>query len=156
MKSLLISVRSDLAEKEVSGEKPWEIRKKRPSVAPSHVIIYAKSPVAKVIGYCKLKEFIKFSQSTVQASLKRISVKGIPPVGHIDLSEFLQKVCINIWEFDEYFKGNKAGWIFELTEPTAIAPVKLPFHPPQQWQYFDGHPETIIQDWRRSSMMNKL
>lgn len=149
MKSLLISVHHDLAQKIITGEKPWEMRKGRPSTFPDYVLIYAKKPVGKVIGYCKLSKFRKYSQVPYQCTLDRISVEGMRP-GHINFSiEFLRKVCITADEFHKYFNGKQPqGYIFELAEATAIAPVALPFHPPQQWMYFDGHPETIIDTWR--------
>lgn len=154
MKSLLISVRSDLAEKEVSGEKPWEMRKSAPKIVPDYLIIYAKKPKGMVIGYAAVHRIEWFYWFRME-NIRNVRVQSL---GFIPLEEFLGRVCISEKELADYFNNEKTikGYQFVLRDPIGIEPVRLPFHPPQQWRYFDGHPQEIIEGWQRSSTLEKV
>lgn len=155
--SLLVSVRSGLASKIISGEKPWEMRKSAPKTQPDYLIVYAKKPIGMAIGYAKIANIPSFFWYRPH-DFRRVSI--VEPNGKVhsdwSLDDFLNQVCISEKEFRDYFTKDwlrecprsMEGAIIQLVDPIAVEPVKLPFQPPQQWRYLEGHPEEVITEWR--------
>jgi predicted transcriptional regulator len=139
--SLLISVRDDLAQKIVQGDKPWELRKSAPKQEADFVIIYAKKPTGLIIGYAKVLKIQRWEK-------RGNGYFDLLGFAKIRVSELLTKVSIDETELNQYLGDKKEGGIIVLNYPVAIAPAELPFHPPQGWRYFNGHPEEVIQGWR--------
>ena len=50
-KVLLISIKPEFAEKILSGEKSFEFRKRLPKEPVNTMLIYASSPIQRIIGY---------------------------------------------------------------------------------------------------------
>lgn len=127
-KLLVVSIKTEYAEKIFSGQKSIELRKSTPSVIPGDtVIIYNTSPIKAVTGLCKVKEIIRLKPAEMWE--KYHAVLGIDKVG-----------------FDKYFiNSDKAIGIVltdicKLDTQVSLKTIKqiFPFfQPPQTFRYYN-------------------
>lgn len=106
-KVLLISIKPEFAEKILSGEKTFEFRKKLPNEPVDTMLIYASSPVRRIIGYTHIDD-------TLTLPLDELWEKTREEAG------------ITHEYFRQYFDGNDSGSAFVLSSPVTLSrPVKL-------------------------------
>lgn len=109
----------------ISGEKKYEFRKSPINAGLTHIIIYASSPVKKVIGIAEVKRVLVASPSAVWGKTKHAA--GIAKK-----------------EYDEYFIGKKQAYAIEirkilpLTKEIAPAELENGFKVPQSFSYVDS------------------
>ena len=112
------------ARKLMSGEKKYEFRKSPINIDLSHIIIYASSPVKKVIGLAEVKRVLVTSPSAVWSQTKHAA--GIAKKA-----------------YEDYFAGKKQAYAIEIKKivhlAKEIAPVELEngFKVPQSFSYVD-------------------
>lgn len=105
-KVLLISIKPEFAEKILSGEKTFEFRKRLPKEPVNTMLIYASSPVQRIIGYACI-------DGTLTLPLDELWEKTKSEAG------------ITEEYFHEYFK-QKEGSALILSSPVTLSrPVKL-------------------------------
>lgn len=113
------------ARKLMSGEKKYEFRKSPINDNLTHIIIYASSPVKKVIGLAEVKRVLVTSPSAVWTQTKHAA--GIARK-----------------EYDNYFAGKKQAYAIEIKKVVhlakEIAPIELEngFKVPQSFSYVDS------------------
>lgn len=133
MTNLLTSVKPHWAEKIASGEKTWELRKIRPREGVKNVVIYATSPVSKIICIATLE--------IVASGL----IKDI--WRHLQIENHS---CVTEKEFQEYYKGKDKAYALVLSNPqplniplSEIRELKPNFHPPQSYIYLDDNDSLV-------------
>lgn len=106
-KVLLISIKPKFAEKILSGEKTFEFRKRLPKEPVDTMLIYASSPVQRIIGYAHIDGTLTLSLSDLWEKTKNDA--GIT-------HEY----------FQEYFARQNKGSALILSSPVRFShPVKL-------------------------------
>ena len=134
MTNLLISVKPHWAEKIASGEKTWELRKVRPRDSAKNVIIYATSPVSKIVCIATLDNVI------------------CTKVGEMLLYLYHDKnhACISELEFLKYYRDKDRAYVLVLSNPQPldiplleIRELKPNFHPPQSYIYLDDNDRLV-------------
>lgn len=128
----LLSIKPEFGEKILEGEKQYEFRKTRfrdPS-AVDKVILYASSPVQRIIGYFSFADIIKDSPEALWRRFKEHS--GIDERGR----------------FMEYFSGKQTGYAIEIEDVTPLREPLDPrdyveeFHAPMSYSYVYGEFES--------------
>lgn len=106
-KVLLISIKPKFAKKILSGEKSFEFRKRLPKETPDMMLIYASSPVQRVIGYAHVDGILTLPLDELWEKTKNGA--GIT-------HEY----------FQEYFARQNEGSALILSSPVRLLrPVKL-------------------------------
>ena len=110
------------AEKLIKGEKKYEFRKTAIRSDLSHIIIYATSPVKKIIGIAEIK-----------------GIQESSPTATWDMTKHVAGISRKL--FREYFKGKKRAYAIQIKEvypfSRAIDPseIKNGFKIPQSFSY---------------------
>ena len=132
-KVLLISIKPGFAEKILSGEKTFEFRKRLPKEPVDTMLIYASSPVQRIIGYAHIDGTLTLPPDELWKKTKNGA--GIT-------HEY----------FQEYFARQNEGSALVLSSPVTLSrPVKLEEisvrKAPQSFMYI-GHDafKKIIRD----------
>lgn len=124
-KYLFIAVKSEYANKLISGKKDIELRKKKPSVQPGdYVIIYASAPIKAVLGFGKVKTII---ECTPECLWERYS----------------NRLGINEQSYFSYYDGYHKAIGIEFDMIKSVMPIGLEelrrvdpnFQPPQIYRY---------------------
>ena len=123
MKKILLSIKPEFAEKIFSGEKRFEFRRvifRSPSV--EKVVVYASSPVQKVIGEFDIRRVLTLKKAELWKRTRKHSGIGKS-------------------YFDEYFEDLTTGHAIEISSPVRYQkPLKLQSvcesnRPPQSFFY---------------------
>jgi len=123
--SVLLSIKPEFAEKILSGTKRYEFRRvlfKSKSV--SRIVIYASSPVQRVVGEFEIEEILELSKPRLWKRTKRHS--GIKKA-----------------YFDQYFAGSGKAFAIKVCRPRRYStPVPLRHicdidRPPQSFMYLN-------------------
>jgi predicted transcriptional regulator len=127
-KILLISLKPQYADKVFDGSKTVELRRTRPKLNNSDLIlIYATSPVKAIVGGSEVKDVLSGTPNEIWSAI--FDVAGI-----------------NAQDYREYFLGAKTAFGINLknswrhTKPISLDRIKakIPsFHPPQIYQYMN-------------------
>lgn len=120
-KTILISIHPEYAEKILTGEKTYELRRRLPLEKPDHMVIYATAPISAVVGAVEVTDMINLPLTELWKRVKKSSF-----------------VTLN--EFHEYFRPHDRGKAFMLRNPVRFpSPIPLTEYgikrPPQSWQY---------------------
>ena len=126
---LLMSIHPHHVEKIFSGEKAYELRKKRPDIITGDwILVYSTNPVMAIAGAVRVEGILEGSAEEIWSecgSMTRIS----------------QKL------FNEYFNGNGKAYAIKIdkrilfTNPISLNKLRKlnnRFHPPQGFQYIDA------------------
>lgn len=106
-KVLLISIKPEFAKKILSGEKTFEFRKKLPKEPVDTMLIYASSPVQRIIGYAHVDGIHTLPLSQLWERTKR-------------------GAGIDNGYFHEYFGWMREGSALALSSPVSLTrPVRL-------------------------------
>ncbi len=122
---VLIPVRPQYAEPLMSGQKRVEFRKKSFRARPSHVVVYASSPVQRVVGYFRVAE---------------VDVAAVSDLWY----RYSEVGGIVEEDFAAYYAGHDEGVAFTvaevlaLDEPVALEEIGLGSRPPQSFAYLDA------------------
>lgn len=117
-------IRPIYAEKIVSGDKLYEFRKAAIRDDLTHIIIYASSPVKKIIGVAEVERVKISSPTTIWESTKHAA--GISRKG-----------------YREYFRGKKRAYAIQIKKVLALQNCVSPneinngFKVPQSFTYVD-------------------
>jgi predicted transcriptional regulator len=115
--SVLMSIRPRFAEAILCGDKSVELRRRRPSFsAGTKVLVYASSPVRRVIGWFEVGDVITASPRELWVQVKDCA-------------------GVSRQEFDDYFVGCDVAYALVVTASSRLAPAPLRIRPPQSWQY---------------------
>lgn len=130
----LLSIKPEFGNKILDGEKQYEFRKtvfSEPS-AVEKVILYASSPVQRIIGYFSFCDIIEDSPEELW---RRFSGQS-----GIESRE----------RFMEYFQGNRSGYAIEIED---AVPLRSPINPrehleefraPMSFSYVNGEFDPVI------------
>lgn len=102
-RNIIISIKPEYALKIIEGEKTIELRRKFPTkdIKGGIAIIYASSPVQKIIGYAVIEDVKKLSISLIW-------------------SEYNKQACVTKQFFNAYFKGLEEGFAIKLSQPIRL------------------------------------
>lgn len=120
-KTILISIHPEYAEKILTGEKTYELRRRLPLEKPDRMVIYATAPVSAVIGTAEVSDMIDLPLTELW---KRVG----------------KSAFVTLDEFHEYFRPQDRGKAFVLRNPERF-PSPIPIteyglkRAPQSWQY---------------------
>jgi predicted transcriptional regulator len=98
---VLMSIHPRHAEQILSGLKQVEFRRKSPKRPVKHMIVYATSPIQRVVGFARVLTVVKGSLESLWSQFG--SVGGITRA-----------------EFDAYFAGLDEGSVLVLSEATTL------------------------------------
>ena len=122
---VLLPIKPRYARPIMSGKKLVEFRKNAFARRPSHVVVYASTPVRKVLGYFEVSAV---DVDAVDALWDKYShVGGVPAA-----------------EFGRYYAGRErgvavsVGRIVHAATPAALADLGLDGRPPQNYAYVDS------------------
>jgi predicted transcriptional regulator len=113
-KSVLLSIKPEFAEKIFTGLKTFEFRRvifKSPSV--SRVVVYASSPIQRVIGEFQIGEILSLRKRRLWEETEKGS--GIEKS-----------------YFDKYFSGKESGFAIQIRSPRR-------YNEPKRLNEFIGH-----------------
>ncbi len=120
MKSaLLISIHPEYVDKILSGEKRFEYRRRRPKADISHLVIYATSPIKRIVAIAEVESVISGSPSSLWEKTKYAA-------------------GISRSAFRVYFRGRNIGNAFKLGRVFRIDSAissQMIFTPPQSFAY---------------------
>jgi type I restriction enzyme S subunit len=123
--NVLLSIKPEFAEKILSGQKEYEFRKTpiRKADAVDKVILYASSPVQRIVGTFKINQIVGGSPQELW--------EGYGEKSGIDDQQ----------RFMEYYRGKQEGYAIEIIDPQRL-PSKIDpseyidgFTPPVSFQY---------------------
>lgn len=118
----LFAIHPEFAERILSGQKKVEFRKRRPKENISHVLVYATSPLKKVLGYFHIEHVDEGSPDEIWSRYGHI--------GGIEESAF-----------DAYFADSDVSVAIVIKEaksfdePVGLECLNGPKAPPQSFQY---------------------
>lgn len=118
----LFSIHPHYADAILRGDKRVEFRRRGPSSATSHVIVYATAPVQRIVGWFRVEAVEEETPSTLW---ERFGV-----VGGIELEEF-----------DRYYGRRSRGTAIcvadpsRLVRPLAMDAIAGSSRPPQSYRY---------------------
>lgn len=125
-KNVIISIKPKYALQIIEGKKTIELRRKFPTenIKGGIAIIYASSPIQKIVGYAFIED------------VKKLSVSSI-------WEEFSKQTCVTKTFFNSYFNGLDEGFAIALSNPIKLrTPVDVKaleeeyrFSPPQSYRY---------------------
>lgn len=120
-RAILISIHPEHVDAILSGQKRYELRRIVPNYNVSHLIIYATSPIMKVMAIAEVIDCIKGSPTYVWNITK----------GDSNVSRVFYR---------QYFHGRKIayafllGHVFPMTKPIILADLLLSPIPPQSFR----------------------
>ena len=123
--NVLLSIKPTYIEEIQKGNKGYEFRRAIFKNKPDEIVIYASSPVKKIIGSFSVGEIIEDTPDNLW-------------------NNFKEKAGINKKDFFEYFKGKTNGFALEIKEFKPLSepfdPYKnMPqFRPPQSFAYINN------------------
>jgi predicted transcriptional regulator len=124
--AVLLPIKPCFAEKIMDGRKRIEFRKIRFCRNVSHVIVYASSPVQRILGY--------FGISHIDEASPRLLWKRYAAVGGITKSALM-----------DYFANSEVGiaigidWVVRMSEPLPVSCLGRTIKVPQSYAYIDEH-----------------
>ncbi len=134
----LLSIRPQYAEAIISGKKKTEFRRVGFRREVSAAIIYASSPVQKILGYFSITGI---EESEPDALWPRHRMKG----------------QITYEEFKKYFDGAEkgvaisVGEVFYLREPVSLSDLSPAISPPQSFLYVSAETFDSVRRLSRKS-----
>jgi predicted transcriptional regulator len=118
----LLAIKPRFAQAIIAGHKTVEFRRIRFRKPPTHIILYASSPVRKIVAYFEVT-----------------AVKELSPVGL--WRQFRTHGAIGYDEFSQYYRGRTTGIAIQvgtvqvLSDPTPLGKLLPRGKPPQSFQY---------------------
>ncbi len=133
--NVLLSIKPEFAEKILSSQKKYEFRKTpiRKADSVENVILYASSPVQRIVGSFEIQQIINESPSALWEQYGGDS-------GITGRERFM-----------DYYSGKQEGYAIEIGNPqrllTAIDPTEHfdDFTPPVSFQYVNGEFESLLE-----------
>jgi len=129
-KMLLLSIRPKYAERIFTGTKTVELRRIRPKIMESNIVlIYVTSPVKSFSGVCKVEKILSEKPNNLWHLIKN-------------------RAGVSREEFDNYYKGANEAFaisfnkVWELKKPIELNKIKrhIPnFKPPQGYWYINEY-----------------
>jgi predicted transcriptional regulator len=130
----LLAIKPRFAEAIIAGRKTVEFRRTRFSQPPSHIVLYASSPVSKVVAYFEVT-----------------SIKELTPLGL--WRQFRDDGAIDHDEFMDYYRGAATGVAITVGNVSAL-PGPKPLHnllprtkPPQSFRYLCPNSMMRLAQW---------
>jgi predicted transcriptional regulator len=131
-----MSIHPEFATRILTGEKLVEFRRRSPTRAITHIVIYATSPVKGVVGVAEIERLERGSPRRLW--------NEFGDVGGIDRANFFR-----------YFSGANEGFAYVVrrtwscASPVPLGSQGLPSAAPQAFRYLDGRALDAVL--RRSS-----
>ncbi len=103
-KNVILSIKPEYALSIIKGKKTIELRRKFPieNMGGGIAIIYASSPLKKIIGYASILEVRKLPIFSIWKIYKK-------------------QACVEKKFFNSYFEGLEEGFVIELKRPVELA-----------------------------------
>ena len=120
-KTILISIHPEYAERILTGEKTYELRRRLPLEKPERMVIYATAPISAVVGTAEVTDTIDLPLTELWKRVRK-------------------SAFVTLDEFHEYFRPHDRGKAFVLRNPVRF-PSPIPIteyglkRAPQSWQY---------------------
>ena len=130
MKSILLSIKPEYAERIFSGSKKYEFRKRLANRAVNKILMYSTAPIMKVVGEVQIIETISASPTTLWECTKKYA-------------------GISRDKYREYYKGCNVAHAYRLGQvtryeiPKEISEFKIS-SPPQSFVYLSEDQLGII------------
>ena len=105
MKSILLSIKPEYAERIFSGSKKYEFRKRLANKSVGKILMYSTAPIMKVVGEVQIVETISASPTALWESTKKFA-------------------GISRDKYREYYKGCKVAYAYRLGQVTRYEPPK--------------------------------
>lgn len=123
--TVLLSIKPEFAEKLLSGEKRFEFRRVIPKRDVERVVVYASSPVCRIVGEFTVLRVVSASPRTLWRETR----------SHAGITRRY---------FNAYFKGRTEAHAFEVEtvlrydDPIDPRRINRDFRPPQSFVYLDS------------------
>lgn len=134
----LYPIKPRYTNKILSGEKIFELRKRLPSSEVNYILIYSTSPVAKIVGYAKIKKFHSLGVDDLWSLVSDRA--GIDIESYNEYFSNSPNACAI--EFDKVYRFNRPFNIKELSENIVV---------PQSFCYIDK--TTFLKIKRRKTLL---
>lgn len=124
-KAVFLPIKPKFMDLILAGEKTVEYRKRPPQQPVSLMVLYASSPVKKIVG---IAEVLEVSCGKKEVIWQSTSLRG----------------GISKKEYQQYFVDTdiscvlKIGKLFKLKQPISPGTIKRGFHVPQSYTYIDS------------------
>lgn len=102
MSKVLLSIKPEYVQRILTGEKKFEFRKRLANKPVDTIVIYATSPVMKIVGEVKVKSVLEKAPSVLWEQTKK-------------------NAGITRKKYREYFAGCKKAFAYELEEVVKYA-----------------------------------
>jgi predicted transcriptional regulator len=128
---VLLPIQPRYAQLIIDGSKKVEFRKTVFRSEPVYVVIYASSPVQRVLGYFEVSDV---EVDSIDSLFQKYSHIG----------------CIGRYDYDDYYgdrdKGLvlRVGEVVALPEPLSLSDLGLSPRPPQSYAYVDANVVDLI------------
>lgn len=122
---ILLAIHPEFSDKIFDGTKCVEFRRRIPTGAVKHVVVYATAPVSMVVGWFAVDEIVSLSP---QSLWRRFRTVG----------------GINKGRYDEYYAGREiahayvVGELGRMKKPRSLESLGLGSAPPQSFQYLSA------------------
>lgn len=123
---VLLPIHPQYAKRILAGQKRVEFRRVRFARDVSHVVIYATSPIKRIVGYFEVSEIVRASPTSLWRAYKKS--------GGIDRETF-----------SYYFAAKRLGYaigvksVWSLAQPKSLRVVGPFKTPPQSFAYLPHH-----------------
>lgn len=123
--SVLLSIKPEFAEKILAGEKRFEFRRVMPKQRVERVVVYASSPVCRLVGEFTVRRVVSASPEKLWRQTRNFA-------------------GISRRYFDAYFEGRTEAHAFEVEDvlrydqPIDPQSIYRGFRPPQSFVYLDS------------------
>lgn len=131
----LFSIKPRFAFLIMEGKKKIELRKNCINPNVSFIVVYATTPVQKILGYFSVGKIIKDKKSIIW-------------------QKYSKSACVKSEEFDTYYDGKDFGVAIEINEvinlqnPIMLNEVDTNLLPPQSFTYLESSAFATIKGLR--------
>ena len=120
----LLSIRPQFAAAILDGGKQVEFRRRAPSSATSHVIVYATAPIKRIVGWFRVEAFEVGSPSVLW--------ERFGDVGGIEAADFAR-----YFDACDWGTAIRVADVSRVEPPAPIEAVGADVCPPQSFRYID-------------------
>jgi predicted transcriptional regulator len=130
----LLAIKPRFAEAIIAGRKTVEFRRTRFSLPPSHVVLYASTPVQQIVAYFEV------------AFIKELTPLGL-------WRQFRNSGAIEYPEFVEYYRDARTGIaivvgnVWTLRAPVSLHRLDVRAKAPQSFRYLCTESIIRLADW---------
>lgn len=117
-------IKQKYTDKILSGEKRCELRKRLPNSDLKYILIYATTPLARVVGYAEVKELHKNSVSNIWNRFSKVA--GISRKDYLDYFSNSDVAC-----------SIELSKVYKFVRPFKVSDISDDFRVPQSFCYIN-------------------